>query len=192
VSSHSSFYFMISFFKGLEVSQVSFFCSMLLFLIGLCGGTLLPVPYSIEPVSHRLPASEIFSINILTATKILLGGLTFGVLTGWYLFTAGMFIGVSFKSLMLKNNFLGFMLGVMPHGMFEFTGIILAGAAGFETAYFFKKRITENTGLKEDKTCTKRALFYLLMITLLIGIGSLIESKITPDLVEWGIENGII
>jgi len=30
------------------------------------------------------------------------------------------------------------------------------------------------------------------MIILLVGIGSLIESKITPDLIRWGLENGKI
>ena len=74
-----------------------------------------------------------------------------------------MFIGITFNSLILKNRLLGFMLSVMPHGVFEFTGIIWAGSAGFEIAHFLKGIVMKGTRLKES-VHIKKIIFYLLII----------------------------
>ena len=75
----------------------------------------------------QLTTLSIFTNNFLTALVIYAG---VGFFTTWYLFLNGAFIGYVGS----KANLGNFLIFTLPHGIFEVTAIVIAGAAGFRLA----------------------------------------------------------
>jgi len=80
----------------------------------------------------QIKTYSIFLNNLKIALLIYLGGLLFGSVTVIYLITNGLFLGYAGALFPLKD----FIIFTVPHGIFEITGIIIAGAAGFRLASY--------------------------------------------------------
>ncbi|MCA6213509.1 stage II sporulation protein M [Thermococcus sp. 101 C5] len=171
--------------------------SFLLFFIGLFLGVTLSIHYevhenvNIAPFLERelnegkLSFSYIFKNNLKVSLLLSFGGaLTFGGLTFLNLVFNGMNLGVLFYEALASNDIGIFLLLILPHGIFEIPGLIIAGSAGFKIPYELLKFAL---GKKEEIISEEDAkeFFKLVVISIvLILIAAIIESKITLKLAE--------
>ncbi|MGB9937964.1 MAG: stage II sporulation protein M [Methanobacterium sp.] len=78
----------------------------------------------------KLTTLSIFANNIKIAFSLYAGGIIVGLFTVWILVFNGIFIGYAASKFPIGD----FILYTIPHGIFELTGIIIAGAAGLRLA----------------------------------------------------------
>lgn len=122
--------------RFLIISTVIFFASMFIgyalsgLLAWIMGGVLDSMKKQVSQGELQLTTFSIFLNNLKVAFFIYGGGLLFGIITAFFLFYNGVFIGYAASQYPLTN----FIIYTIPHGIFEIVGIIVAGAAGFKLA----------------------------------------------------------
>lgn len=122
--------------RFLIISTVIFFASMFIgyalsgLLAWIMGGVLDSMKRQVSQGELQLTTFSIFLNNLKVALFIYGGGLIFGIITAFFLFYNGVFIGYAASQYPLTN----FIIYTIPHGIFEIVGIIVAGAAGFKLA----------------------------------------------------------
>ncbi len=118
--------------------------------------------------------------NIRLILLLILGSWLMGSVTATNLVINGQFLGVAIKELMESRSSISiFLLLVIPHGIFEIPGIIIAGAAGFKIPYEIVRYLAgrkEQILTKED---IKEYLILALISIILIVIAAWIEANIT-------------
>lgn len=96
----------------------------------IMGGVLDTMKREVSQGELQLTTFSIFLNNFKVALLIYGGGLIFGIITAFFLFYNGVFIGYAAAQFPLVD----FIVYTIPHGIFEVLGIIIAGAAGFKLA----------------------------------------------------------
>ena len=120
----------------LIISAAVFFCSLFAgyFLAGfvdpIMAGTFRSFKESISRGQIQLTTVSIFTNNIKIAFYLYSGGIFAGVTTLYLLAYNGLFIGYVAS----KFNVGDFIIYTIPHGIFELSGIVIAGAAGLRLA----------------------------------------------------------
>ncbi|AFK21798.1 stage II sporulation protein M [Pyrococcus sp. ST04] len=181
----------------MKKSQILFCFSFLLFSIGFLLGLSLSKRYEIPhdvnfvPLLEREINSEmptfhyILTNNLRVILLLSFGGtLALGGLTFLNLIFNGMDLGTLFYGALISGELKAFFFLILPHGIFEIPGMIIAGAAGFKIPYELlrfalgkKKEIITEEDAKE--------FFKLVAISVvLIFIAALIESTITLKIAE--------
>lgn len=79
-------------------------------------------------------SSRYFTHNTGVCLATFALGLTFGVGTAWMMFHNGVLIGALGAVFVEAGDLLGFCTGILPHGVLEIPGILIAGAAGLVLA----------------------------------------------------------
>ncbi|MCK9151749.1 stage II sporulation protein M [Methanobacterium alcaliphilum] len=124
--------------KFLFISAAIFFTSLFLgyFLSGVFDFFLKSIfdefKRSIQNGRIKLTTLSIFTHNLQTIFLIYGGGFLLGAFTILFLFINGSFLGY----VMTKGPIGNMILLILPHGIFEIIGLIIAGAAGFRLASF--------------------------------------------------------
>ncbi|KPU63886.1 hypothetical protein EP1X_01455 [Thermococcus sp. EP1] len=170
--------------------------STFLFLIGaFLGFNSLNTPKSENMLSIYEKQNEIvpnFRFLFINNLKVILilsfgGVLTFGGLTIWSLIFNGIPLGLFLHSswnLRHVGELKSFFLLILPHGVFEISALIIAGAAGFKIPYELLKFAL---GKKEEIITEEDAkeFFKLVGISIaLILIAAIVEAKITLKIAE--------
>jgi stage II sporulation protein M len=120
----------------LIASAATFFGSLFIgyFLSGildqLLAGTLKSFQESVNNGEIKLTTLSIFMNNLKVSLTIYAGGIIFGILTVGFLFFNGLFVGYAASKFPIGD----FIIYTLPHGIFEISGLIIAGAAGFRLA----------------------------------------------------------
>ena len=140
-------------------------------IIGFFKGGTLPL----SPTDPDL--SFIFTNNLKVWLELILGGFTFGILTGWLLFLNGLMIGIAFKSGAVENKLSMMVYGTLPHGIPEMAGLLIAGAVGFKIALYL---IDYLKGGSLSSRTWKELLPLVIFSLILILIAALIETFISP------------
>lgn len=107
----------------------------------------------------KLETLSLFQNNATIALYIYVGGILMGVVTGFLLITNGAFIGYVASKLPLGD----FIIYTVPHGIFELTGIILAGAAGFRLGSIVFHFLNDVTKIKSNISI-KNQIVYLFKV----------------------------
>ena len=105
----------------------------------------------------KLETLSLFLNNVTIAFYIYLGGLVFGVFTVFFLVSNGVFIGYAASKFPLGS----FIIFTIPHGIFEVSGIILAGAGGFKLCNIVINFLKDATKIKSNISI-KNQLSYIL------------------------------
>lgn len=183
----------------LIISAVVFFGSLFAgyflaaYVDQIMAGALKSFRDSISKGQIKLTTSSIFINNIKIALYLYGCGLTFGIFTILMLAYNGIFIGYVAS----KFNVGDFIIFTLPHGIFELSGIVIAGAAGFRLASTiinilkdtFKIRRYMPVGhqlkniLHANYFGFKDSLKLFAIAAVLILIGAFIEANFT---VAWG------
>ena len=95
----------------------------------------------------KLTMNSIFFNNFYVAIMIYSGAISLGLLTALLLITNGVFVGYFATNLPIGM----FLLLTLPHGIFEISGIIIAGAGGFTLISFIAHFLNDITGFKKNK-----------------------------------------
>ena len=142
----------------------------------------------------KLETFSLFLNNVSVATLIYVGGVVFGLVTAILLVNQGAFIGYVASKYPLSS----FLIFTVPHGIFEVSGIIFAGAGGFKLTSILINllrdvlKIKSNISIKNqlkylleanvDEFKDSLALFIIAVILLLVA--AFIEANLS---VAWGI-----
>jgi stage II sporulation protein M len=105
----------------------------------------------------RLETFSLFKNNVTIAFFIYAGGILLGTVSAFLLVSNGAFIGYVAS----KTSISTFLIFTIPHGIFEVTGIIIAGAAGFRLGSGVFNYLNGVTKLKRNISI-KNQLAYLL------------------------------
>ena len=183
----------------LIVSVVLFMSSMFIgyFLSGIIdqfmGETLRSFTESVRQGKIKLETVSIFMNNLKIAFFMYAGGIIVGIITVGLLVFNGLFIGYAASKYPIGD----FILYTLPHGIFEITGIIIAGTAGFRLAsgilriigditrirgYLpLKKQLIQIMHMNSEELKESLILFGIAVILILIG--AFIEANFT---LSWG------
>ncbi len=195
------------FFMGLiSRNEIFFWASVLLFFgpliisylfAGFLDSILSPVlnnfQQKVNDGTIKLETASLFINNTSVAIYIYFGGLLVGIVTALLLIINGAFIGYVASKVPLGD----FIIFTLPHGIFEITGIILAGTAGFKLASIvwhflndvtkIKRTISINTQiaylLKANYSDFKDSLTLFIMAVILLIIAAFIEANLS---IVWG------
>lgn len=129
----------------------------------------------------------IFFNNITIAMYMIISGIAFGIFPIIILFFNGMFIGVFIKMFILEGqSIILLIIGILPHGVFELTAIILAAAYGMKLGFSLFKTIInliKGAKLKDYKssffTIINETVVFIIGIIIIIFIAAIIESTIS-------------
>jgi stage II sporulation protein M len=134
---------------------------------------------------------SILTHNLYSVLITYIGGLI-GVITAGILFLNGFIYG-SFLGYFASNHHITsssignvtpqiFLLYTIPHGIFEITGFIIAGAAGFRLTKSIIDILRSNDPASEYYWEIKDSLYLLGIAIILIVIAAIIEANITLNL----------
>jgi len=119
--------------------------------------------------------------NLKVYLMLLLGSLTFGLSTFYILF----FNGLSIPILLSNVKLIDIVAYVIPHAIFEFSGFIIVGAAGFKIPYEIVQYLRD----KKEKPITEEDIKEFLKLAgvsiVLIIIAAFIEVYITPEVANY-------
>lgn len=187
-------------------NEIFFWASVLLFFgpliisylfAGFLDSILSPVlnnfQQKVNDGTIKLETASLFINNTSVAIYIYFGGLLVGIVTALLLIINGAFIGYVASKVPLGD----FIIFTLPHGIFEITGIILAGTAGFKLASIvwhflndvtkIKRTISINTQiaylLKANYSDFKDSLTLFIMAVILLIIAAFIEANLS---IVWG------
>jgi len=136
--------------------------------------------FGFDPLDNYNPGFMFFfEHNLKVAFMLWSGAITFGATTLFTLTFNGIILGSAVKTTAEQIGLAGTLLMILPHGIFEIPGIIIAGAAGFKIPY---ELLRYALGRKEEIISEEDAkeFFKLVAISIvLIFIAALIESTIT-------------
>lgn len=123
-----------------------------------------------EDSVQQLEAMNIFIHNIISNSILLLGVLSFGIITVIYLIYNGMLLGITAA----KGGVYMVVTKILPHGIFEIASTSLFSAVGLLPVFFIWYKYN-----KINIDVTKRKVVRTLIVaTLLLLVASIIESLI--------------
>ncbi len=164
---------------------------------GLLDSLLAPVLQNFQQKASegtlKLETLSLFLNNVTVAALIYVSGALFGLGTIFFLISNGAFVGYAASKYPLGS----FIIFTIPHGIFEITGIILAGAAGFKLCSIVLNFLKDATKIKSNISIRNQlkyllevnvadfkdslALFIIAVISLIIA--AFIEANLS---ISWG------
>ena len=169
----------------LSDNRFSITTSLAIYLISFVFGCLLSLaiktPKSAVPNVfgyNDLTAVSFIKHNLIAASPILLGFITFGLFTLFLLFINGLFFGAALMASLENNSLYQVTLLVLPHDIFEIPAIILAGTAGFKSLEVLLRYLKGGSFIERRDV---KDFFKLVFASfILIIIAGVIEANITP------------
>jgi len=141
----------------------------------------------------------IFQNNVLASLSMLGLGVFFGVFPIFALTANGFLLGFMLKTFALKgvSPLPVLMVGILPHGVIEIFAVILAAGIGIKYGFFVFRMVgnafTGKRGsvIKEFQENLKDLPFIVVSVIFMLFIAAVIESTITPLLINIFIRNSI-
>ena len=163
--------------------------SMIFFIFGIILGLFsashhdYSAYFGFDPFDNSNPGVLFFfKHNLKVAFLLWSGAVTLGITTLVNLFSNGFILGSAVRTTLTQIGVFRTLLLVLPHGIFEIPGLIIAGSAGFKIPYELLKFAL---GKKKEMITEGDAkeFFKLVGVSIaLIFIAAIIESKITLKL----------
>ncbi|MFM1654501.1 stage II sporulation protein M [Brevibacillus sp. B_LB10_24] len=135
----------------------------------------------------------IFTNNVFSSIKMMLLGLFFAVVPIFGLFANGVLIGFVLEQLQQggASPLHVFLVGLLPHGLFELPAVVFAAALGIRYGVLVIRslgaiwRKEKAAQVKQDWRANIRQFpIAVCMVVLLLLVAALVESVITPRLIE--------
>jgi len=125
---------------------------------------------------------KIFSNNIEASLILFLGGASFGIFTILIMSLNGIVIG-AIMEIVLKDHSPAFVAAaILPHGIFEIPGFVLAGALGIMLS---QALVNEYYGQGDAASEAARlSRLFLLLVLPLITVAAIVEAFITPHVIQ--------
>jgi len=165
--------------------------SMIFFIFGIILGLFsashhdYSAYFGFDPFDNFNPGVLFFfKHNLKVAFLLWFGAVTLGITTLVNLFSNGFIVGSAVRTVTSQVGLTKTLLLILPHGIFEIPGLIIAGIAGFKIPYEILRFVL---GKKEEIITEEDAKEFFKLVglsILLIFIAAVIESKITLKLAE--------
>jgi stage II sporulation protein M len=125
---------------------------------------------------------QIFLNNLEACLLLFLGGASFGIFTIFIMSLNGVVIGAIIQMVQKTHSPSFVLAALLPHGIFEIPGFIVAGALGI---MFSEMLINEYYGDGDTSAGTWYLVRYFLIIVLpLIAVAAGVEAFITPQVIQ--------
>jgi uncharacterized membrane protein SpoIIM required for sporulation len=143
-----------------------------------------------QTTGHLAGFSSFLFTNNLSVTLLAFAlGITFGLGTAWLMFYNGIMLGALGAIFVEQGQLLGFVTGIVPHGVLEIPAAILGGAAGFVIA---RAMLQARPWPRRDELARagKEALLLVSGAVPLLAVAALLEAGVAraPD---WFIGKGV-
>jgi stage II sporulation protein M len=127
----------------------------------------------------------IFLNNTLKAFATIILGVFFGLFSLYFIAINGFFIGLVAALAVSKNGWAFVLAGLLPHGIFELSGIVMAAAYGIWLGYKFyrRARFDELPEFGVALRLSMKQFFNIIMPILLFA--ALIETFVTPRIIQY-------
>jgi stage II sporulation protein M len=127
----------------------------------------------------------IFLNNTLKAFATIILGIFFGLFSMYFIVINGFFIGIIASLAVSKNGWPVVLAGILPHGFFEISGIIMAASYGLWLGYKFYRRARYNE-LSEFGTALRLSMrqFFNIIVPILL-FAAFIETFLTPHVIQF-------
>ncbi len=126
--------------------------------------------------------SKIFVNNLEACLLLFLGGASFGILTIFIMSLNGILIGAIMQLVAEKHSFTFVAAAILPHGVFEIPGFIIAGALGM---LFSQALVDEYYGAGDTAgEAARLARLFALVVLPLLAVAALVEAFITPHVIQ--------
>ena len=165
--------------------------SMIFFIFGIILGLFSALfhdysaYFGFDPFDNSNPGVLFFfKHNLKVAFLLWSGAVTVGVTTLVNLFSNSFILGSAIKTVTSQIGLTKTLLLILPHGIFEIPGLIIAGSAGFKIPY---ELLRFGLGKKEEIITEEDAkeFFKLVGVSIaLILIAAIVEAKITLKIAE--------
>jgi len=121
----------------------------------------------------------VFANNALKSLLFMAAGLLFGIAPVLFLFGNGFVLGVLFAVAYAEHSLFLAILGILPHGIFEISAILIAGAIGINLGMaLIKKIMHKEISLRTELSTGLK--FFLKVIFPLLLFAAVIEIFLTP------------
>jgi len=154
-------------------------------VIGGIFETVVPTSLNGSHDGTDVPGPLFFFVNnSRLAVALLVGSLSFGIVTILILFQNGALLGASLVAMHRSVGPVTAAVIVTPHGVIEFLAFCLAAAAGLKAPYEIVLYLfeAEKTILQRSEVIDIIKLFVVSVV--LLGIAAVVESRVTPTLLR--------
>lgn len=125
---------------------------------------------------------KIFANNVEACILLFLGGASFGILTIFIMSLNGIVIGAIMEIVHEQHSTAFVAAAILPHGIFEIPGFVIAGALGI---MFAQSLVSEYYGVGDATTDARDlARRFLLLVVPLIAVAAVVEAFITPHVIQ--------
>ncbi len=118
-----------------------------------------------------------FSNNLTVTISIAMGGLALGIPAIGLLLSNGVMIAAVAR---LEPELAELLAFVIPHGIFEFPAIIIAGALGLHLGAAFLRTWWGGADRQHLADALQRSVWILLGVAVLLGVAAVIEGYVSP------------
>jgi stage II sporulation protein M len=127
-------------------------------------------------------SGKIFANNLEACLLLFLGGASFGILTIFIMSLNGIVIGAIMELVHEQHSFAFVAAAILPHGIFEIPGFVIAGALG---VMFSQSLVNEYYGSGDAAVDAQQlARRFVLLVLPLISIAAVVEAFITPHIIQ--------
>jgi len=125
---------------------------------------------------------KIFSNNLEACILLFLGGASFGILTIFIMSLNGIVIGAIMELVHKQHSGLFVAAAILPHGIFEIPGFVIAGALGILLAQSLVNEYYGNGDAAAQAKHLSRS--FVVLVLPLITVAALVEAFITPQVIQ--------
>lgn len=165
--------------KEFKVQTISIILSVIIFLVSTFIGFSIDLGFENE--AFTASAKGIFLNNLSVCFTLIVGLLSFGLVSFIVLVINGVYLGSAMKFYITNNSLEQMLLVFVPHAIFEIPAILLSASIGFFLLLFV---IEKGNGRKQ--VALKGYLLYslksIVFVIILLGIAAIIESYVSIDM----------
>jgi stage II sporulation protein M len=126
--------------------------------------------------------SKLFANNLEACILLFFGGASFGILTIFIMSLNGIVIGAILEIVHEQHSPAFVTAAILPHGIFEIPGFIIAGALGVMLSHSL---VNEYYGSGDAAADARRfSYLFVLLVLPLIAIAAVVEAFITPQVIQ--------
>lgn len=126
--------------------------------------------------------AKIFANNLEACILLFLGGASFGILTILIMSLNGIVIGAIMELVHKQHSSTFVAAAILPHGIFEIPGFVIAGALGIMLA---QSLVNEYYGAGDAAADAKKlSRSFVFLVLPLITVAAVVEAFITPQVIQ--------
>jgi uncharacterized membrane protein SpoIIM required for sporulation len=167
--------------------------ALLTFVVGGLVGWAILSSIPLEQLSQFAPDASvlpeltfwgIFSNNMVAMSVLMLGALTFGLLSLFGLFLNGLIVGAIVPVALDELSMVVLVAYIAPHGIIEIPALLMAGSIGLRVPHRIVRYLLgyDDTLLSRVELYELATLFVVLVV--MIAVAAYIEVNITPQFAE--------